>query len=166
VLIRHLPHFLLFLAAILTSACSIPAVKSAGELRERAKASEGYTFETIDIGKSFGDVAGNMKRLSGKCLNVALTSDDFRREYYSNLTVDRDRAVMTLQRQDTEGMLFVSSTPRKAGYTMVVDARAQPGSATRLTLHWPSRGFDPLYKAVRERLLGQGRGCPSPEIFP
>lgn len=164
---RFLPLFAVSLSLVLT-ACVTSHPQNAEEFRAAVPGAFMAMTETVEVNRSFSDVAATFRKKAPECLNVKVEMTERSATSYHvvvtaykpTVVVNNERAELHVQQTHEKGVLNVTEVPDGGYYLLVADAYPLDGSRTRLELFGPSRGYDVLIRAVKGWASGENLGCP------
>ncbi len=164
---RFLPLFAVSLSLVLT-ACVTSHPQNAEEFRAAVPGAFMAMTETVEVNRSFSDVAATFRKKAPECLNVKVEMTERSATSYHvvvtaykpTVVVNNERAELHVQQAHEKGVLNVTEVPDGGYYLLVADAYPLDGSRTRLELFGPSRGYDVLIRAVKGWASGENLGCP------
>lgn len=164
---RFVSVLTLFLSA-LTSGCVTSHPQNAEEFRVAVPGAFMAMTETVEVNRSFSDVAGTFRKKAPECLNVKVEMTEQSATSYHvvvtaykpTVVVSDQRAELHVQQHHEKGVLNVTKEPEGGYYLLVADAYPIENDRTRLELFGPSRGYDVLIRAVKGWASGENLGCP------
>ena len=166
-----MPRFLSLVAAsvsLMLTACVTSHPQNAEEFRATAPDAFMGMKETVQVDRSFSDVAATFRKKAPECLNVKVEmTEQSATSYHVVVTayrptviVNNERAELHVQQTHEKGVLNGTAVPDGGYYLLVADAYPMDSSRTRLELFGPSRGYDVLIRAVKGWASGENLGCP------
>jgi hypothetical protein len=160
------------------TACVTSHPQNAEEFRAAVPGAFMAMTETVEVNRSFSDVAATFRKKAPECLSVKVemterssTSYEMTERsstsyhvvvtaYKPTVVVNNERAELHVQQTHEKGVLNVTEVPDGGYYLLVADAYPIDNSHTRLELFGPSRGYDVLIRAVKGWASGENLGCP------
>lgn len=164
---RFLSLFAVSLSLVLT-ACVTSHPQNAEEFRAAVPGAFMAMTETVEVNRSFSDVAATFRKKAPECLNVKVEMTERSATSYHvvvtaykpTVVVNNERAELHVQQTHEKGVLNVTEVPDGGYYLLVADAYPLNDGRTRLELFGPSRGYDVLIRAVKGWASGENLGCP------
>ena len=164
---RCLSLFAVSLSLVLT-ACVTSHPQNAEEFRAAVPGAFMAMTETVEVNRSFSDVAATFRQKAPECLNVKVEMTERSATSYHvvvtaykpTVVVNNERAELHVQQTHEKGVLNVTEVPDGGYYLLVADAYPLNDGRTRLELFGPSRGYDVLIRAVKGWASGENLGCP------
>ena len=164
----RLISFLTVSLSLMLTACVTSHPQNAEEFRAAAPDAFMGMKETMEVDRSFSEVAATFRQKAPECLNVKVemterSSTSYHvvvTAYKPTVVVNEERAELHVQQTHEKGVLNVTEVPDGGYYLLVADAYPLNDSRTRLELFGPSRGYDVLVRAVKGWVSGENLGCP------
>ncbi len=165
---KNIAFLMPFLIALLLAGCGTQQPQNAEEFRQAIPGAFMGKVETVEINRSFRDVAATWQKRAPECLNVTVRSTDTGSAgahtvvavYKPTVIAGKERAELHVQVDYKAGVLNVGTVPPGGYYRLVADAYPLEGSRTRLQWYGPSRGMDVVVKAIKSWASGENLGCP------
>ena len=153
---------------MLVSGCVTSHPQNAEEFRAAVPGAFMAMTETVEVNRSFSDVAATFRKKAPECLNVKVEMTErsatsyhvVLTAYNPTVVVSDQRAELHVQQHHEKGVLNVTEEPDGGYYLLVADAYPIENNRTRLELFGPSRGYDVLIRAVKGWASGENLGCP------
>lgn len=159
---------LLALLALLLAGCATQHPQTAEEFRQAVPGAFMAKTESFEVDRPFREVADTFKRKAPECLNVTVRTTSRTNmsyqvivtEYTPTVVATEKRTELHVQMHHKSGVLKVTKEPAGGYYLLVADAYPLGAARTRVQWFGPSRGFEPLIRAVKGWASGENLGCP------
>jgi hypothetical protein len=153
----------------LMAGCATQYPQNAEEFRRQVPGALMGKVQTFEAHRPFRDVARTFQAKATECLNVSVRAVEQGGGSYSRVVtttykptvvVGERKAELHVQRHYQGSVLIPGKEPEGGLYALVADAAPLDNSRTRIDIYGPSRGVDPLVKAITGWATGQNLGCP------